>query len=122
MFAIVETCGRQYQVEAGKFIDLDLQDNKPGDEIVFDKILMIVDGSNSLYGKPVLTGAKVTGRVLQHGKDSKIIVYKQRPKKGTRKKQGHRQHYTRVLIDSIVVGDKVLAKGEKTSKKSAQKN
>ena len=122
MFAIVETCGRQYKVEAGKFIDLDLQDNNPGDEIVFEKILMIVDGSNSLYGKPVLTGAKVVGRVLQHGKDSKIIVYKQRPKKGTRKKQGHRQHYTRVLIDSIVVGDKVLAKGEKTSKKSAQKN
>jgi large subunit ribosomal protein L21 len=119
MFAIVETSGRQYQVEAGKFIDLDLQANKPGDEVVFDKILMIVDGANSLYGKPMVAGAKVTGRVLQHGKDSKIIVYHQKPKKGTRKKQGHRQPFTRVLIDSIAVGDKVLAKDENKSKKKA---
>jgi large subunit ribosomal protein L21 len=122
MFAIVETSGRQYQVEAGKFIDVDLQSNQPGDEVVFDKILMIVDGANSLYGKPVVTGAKVVGKVLKHGKDNKIIVYKQRPKKGTRKKQGHRQLYTRVLIDSIVMGDKVIAKGESTKKKAAEKN
>ncbi len=119
MFAIVETSGRQYQVEAGKFIDVDLQTIEPGNEIVFDKILMIVDGVDSLYGKPVIADAKVVGKVLEHGKDNKIIVYKQKPKKGTRKKQGHRQHYTRVLIDSIVVGDKVLAKSEKTSKKTA---
>ncbi len=117
MFAIVETSGRQYQVEAGKFIDVDLTANQPGDEIVFEKILMIVDGANSLYGKPVVEGAKVVGRVLKHDKDNKIIVYHQKPKKGTRKKQGHRQSYTRVLIDSISVGDKVLAKGE--SKKKA---
>lgn len=121
MFAIVETSGRQYQVEAGKFIDLDLQANEPGDEVVFDKILMIVDGANSVYGKPVIEKGKVVGRVLQHGKDTKIIVYHQKPKKGTRKKQGHRQGYTRVLIDSISVGDKVLAKDDKESKRAAKK-
>lgn len=121
MFAIVETSGRQYQVEAGKFIDLDLQANEPGDEVVFDKILMIVDGANSVYGKPVIDNAKVVGKVLQHGKDNKIIVYHQKPKKGTRKKQGHRQGYTRVLIDSISVGDKVLAKDNKEHKKTAIK-
>ncbi len=122
MFAIVETSGRQYQVEAGKFIDVDLRANEPGEEVVFDKILMIVDGANSLYGKPVVNGAKVVGRILEHGKDNKIIVYKQKPKKGTRKKQGHRQLYTRVLIDSIVVGDKILAKDESPKKKAAVKN
>ena len=107
-FAIVETSGRQYQVEAGKFIDLDLLATEKGGKIVFDNILMIVDGAKSIFGKPTVAGAKVTGHVLTHGKDSKIIVYKQRPKKGTRKKQGHRQHYTRVLIDSIAVDGKVL--------------
>ena len=121
MFAIVEASGRQYQVEAGKFIDLDFQANEPGDEIVFDKILMIVDGANSLYGKPVIDKAKVVGKVLQHGKDNKIIVYKQRPKKGTRKKQGHRQAYTRVLIDSISIGDKVMAKNERENNKVSKK-
>ena len=122
MFAIVETSGRQYQVEAGKFIDIDLQAIEPGNEIVFDQILMIVDGADSVYGKPVIAEAKVVGKVLEHGKDNKIIVYKQKPKKGTRKKQGHRQLYTRVLIDSIVLGDKVLAKGEKHIKKIIEKN
>src|SRR5580700_5185794 len=105
-FAIVETSGRQYQVEAGKFIDLDLLSTEKGGKVVFENILMIVDGANSIFGKPTVAGASVTGRVLAHGKDSKIIVYKQRPKKGTRKKQGHRQHYTRVLIDSIAVDGK----------------
>lgn len=119
MFAIVETSGRQFQVEAGKFIDVDLQAKNPGDEVVFDKVLMIVNGADSVYGKPLVDGAKVVGKILEHGKDNKIIVYKQRPKKGTRKKQGHRQSYTRVLIDSISMGDKVLAKGE--NKKTAKK-
>ena len=107
--AIVQTSGHQYQVEAGKFIDFDLLSTEKGGKVVFDNILMIVDGAKSIYGKPTITGAKVTGHVLAHGKDSKVIVYKQRPKKGTRKKQGHRQHYTRVLIDSIAVDGKVLA-------------
>ena len=105
-FAIVETAGRQYQVEAGKFIDLDLLPTEKGGKVTFENILMIVDGAKSILGKPTITGAKVIGHVLGHGKEGKIIVYKQRPKKGTRKKQGHRQHYTRVLIDSIAVDGK----------------
>ena len=108
-FAIVETAGRQYQVEAGKFIDLDLLPTEKDGKVIFASILMIVDGANSILGQPMVAGASVIGRVLAHGKDKKIIVYKQKPKKGTRKKQGHRQHYTRVLIDSIAVDGKVLA-------------
>lgn len=120
MYAIVETSGRQVQLEAGRFVDIDLIACEPGDSYVFDRVLMIVDGGESQIGKPFVEGAKVTGKVLSHGKDGKIIVYKQRPKKGTRKKQGHRQGYTRVLISSIAVNDKVLAeaKGEKAETKA----
>lgn len=119
MYAIVETNGKQVQIEAGRFVDLDLLALEPGQDCVFDKVLMIVDGKDSMLGVPFIEGAKVTGSVLAHGKDAKVIVYKQRPKKGTRKKQGHRQGYTRVLIDSICLKDKVLAKAE--SKKEGAK-
>jgi large subunit ribosomal protein L21 len=112
MFAIVEACGRQYQLEAGRFVDIDLSAGSNGDAFVFDKVLMIVDGANSTTGVPFIDGAKVTGRILCNMKARKVIVYHQKPKKGTRKKQGHRQHYTRVLIDTIELKDQVLAKAE----------
>lgn len=116
MFAIVEACGRQYQLEAGRFIDVDLTDAKEGDQFVFDKVIMLVDGDQSTVGAPFVSGAKVVGKVLVHGKNKKIIVYHMKPKKGTRKKQGHRQQFTRVWIDSIEVNNKVLAKAEKKEK------
>ena len=85
--------------------------------------LMLVDGDNSTVGAPYVEGAKVSCRVLSHMKGKKIIVYYQRPKKGTRKKNGHRQHYTRVLVDSISLKDQVLAKADdsKATRKSAEK-
>ena len=112
MFAIVESCGRQYQLEAGRFVDVDLSDGSNGDAFVFEKVLMIVDGDNSTTGEPFIEGAKVKGRILCNMKGRKVIVYHQKPKKGTRKKQGHRQHYTRVIIDSIELKDKVLSQAE----------
>lgn len=120
MFAIVEACGRQYQLEAGRFIDVDLTEGEAGSAFVFDKILMIVDGANSTMGAPFIEGAKVSGKILSHHKSKKIIVYHMKPKKGTRKKQGHRQHYTRILIDSIELKDKVLAKAEERQAKPAR--
>jgi large subunit ribosomal protein L21 len=119
MFAIVEASGRQYRLEAGKFVDIDLIPNAEGDEFVFERVLMLVNKGESTLGFPLVEGAKVVGKVLSHGKARKIIVYKQRPKKGTRKKQGHRQDFTRVLIDSIMLNDKVLAKQEKEKEKTA---
>ena len=112
MFAIVEACGRQYHLEAGRFVDVDLAEANEGDAFVFDKVLMIADGEKSIVGTPYIDGAKVQGKVLEHGRDKKIIVYKMRPKKGTRKKQGHRQGYTRVLVNSIEVKGQVLAQDE----------
>lgn len=126
MFAIVEACGRQYKVEPGRFIDIDYTGAEEGAAHVFDRVLMLVDGSNSTLGQPHVKGGTVTGKVISklvtneetgrttsNVKGSKIIVYHMKPKKGTRKKQGHRQQYTRVMIDSIEVDKKVVAKAEK---------
>ncbi len=116
MYAIVQACGRQYQLEAGRFVDIDLVPAEPGQEFVFEHVLMIVNGKDSQVGEPYVSGAKVTGKVLSHGRDAKIIVYHMKPKKGTRKKQGHRQGYTRVLVNSISVGDKVIAEAKEDRK------
>jgi large subunit ribosomal protein L21 len=112
MYAIVEASGRQFELEVGRFIDIDLIASEPGETFVFDRVLMLVNGGESHVGQPYIADAKVTCKVLSHIKDRKIIVYKQRPKKGTRKKQGHRQGFTRVLIDTIEMANKVLAKAE----------
>ncbi|OGH98350.1 MAG: 50S ribosomal protein L21 [Candidatus Melainabacteria bacterium RIFOXYA12_FULL_32_12] len=101
MLAVVETGGKQYEVTEGRYIDVELLDTNVDESLVFDKIVMIVDGENTKVGQPYVEGATVKAKVLNHGKDKKIIVYKQRCKKGYRKKQGHRQNYTRVMIESI---------------------
>lgn len=116
MFAIVESSGRQYKVEPGKFIDIDMTGEEEGTAHNFDKVLMIVDGDKSKVGQPYVKGAKAVGKVISklevneaHGrvqstiKTAKVIVYHQKPKKGTRKKAGHRVQLTRVMIDSISV-------------------
>ncbi|HEY9867959.1 MAG TPA: 50S ribosomal protein L21 [Candidatus Obscuribacterales bacterium] len=112
MYAIVEASGRQYQLEAGRFVDIDLVKSEPGQPFVFERVLMIVNGKDSKVGKPYLEGAKVNAHVLAHGRERKVIVYKQRPKKGTRKKLGHRQAYTRVYVDSIQLDDEILAEAK----------
>ncbi|MBI4533335.1 MAG: 50S ribosomal protein L21 [Candidatus Melainabacteria bacterium] len=116
MYAIVEASGRQYQLEAGRFVDIDLVSEPVGQTLVFEQVLMIVNGQESHLGQPYVDGAKVMGHVLSHGKERKIIVYKQRPKKGTRKKQGHREQYTRIFVDSIQLKGEMLAEAKKAEK------
>ena len=101
MYAIVETGGKQYQVEEGRYVDIELLDGEKDSKVVFDKIVMIVNGKKSKVGQPYVSGASAEGKIVLHGRAKKIIVYKQRPKKGYRKKQGHRQGYTRVMISKI---------------------
>lgn len=101
MFAIVETGGKQYQVEEGRYVDVELLDREKDAKIIFDKIVMIANGKKSKVGQPYVAGASAEGTIVKHDKDKKIIVYKQRPKKGYRKKQGHRQGFTRVMISKI---------------------
>ena len=101
MYAIVETGGKQYQVEEGRYLDVELLDGEKDSKIVFDKVVMIVNGKKSKVGQPYVAGASAEGTIVKHDKEKKIIVYKQRPKKGYRKKQGHRQGFTRVTISKI---------------------
>ena len=101
MYAIVETGGKQYQVEEGRYVDVELLEADKDSKIVFDKVVMIVNGKKSKVGQPYVTGASAEGTDLAHDKAKKIIVFKQRPKKGYRKKQGHRQGFTRVMINKI---------------------
>lgn len=101
MFAIVETGGKQYQVEEGRYLDVELLEGEENAKVVFDKVVMIVNGKKSKVGQPYVAGASAEGVVVKHDKAKKIIVYKQRPKKGYRRKQGHRQGFTRVMISKI---------------------
>ena len=108
MYAIVETGGKQYQVEEGRYVDVELLEGEADSKIVFDKVVMIVNGKKSKVGQPYVSGASAEGKIMAAGKDGdvigkakKIIVFKQRPKKGYRKKQGHRQRFTRVMISKI---------------------
>ena len=101
MFAIVETGGKQYQVEEGRDLDVELLEGDKDSKVVFDKVVMIVNGKKSKVGQPYVAGASAEGTIVKHDKSKKIIVYKQRHKKGYRKKQGHRQGFTRVMISKI---------------------
>lgn len=101
MYAIVETGGKQYQVEEGRYVDVELLNSEPESKVVFDEIIMIVNGKKSKVGQPYVANASVEGVVVKHDRTKKVLVYKQRAKKGYRKKQGHRQGFTRVMINKI---------------------
>ena len=101
MLAIVETCGKQYQLQEGRYVDLEYLGVDVNSKVEFDKVVMIVAGENSQVGQPYVEGAKIAGTVTLNSKNQKVLVYKQRCKKGYRKKQGHRQMFSRVMIDSI---------------------
>lgn len=101
MYAIVETGGKQYQVEEGRYVDIELIGGEADSKVVFDKVVMIVNGKKSKVGQPYVEKATVEGTVLKTDRAKKIIVYKQRPKKGYRRKYGHRQGFARVMINKI---------------------
>ncbi|NLY85056.1 MAG: 50S ribosomal protein L21 [Tissierellia bacterium] len=102
MYAVIETGGKQYRVQQGDVILVEKIDAEEGANISFDKVLLISKEGNVVVGKPYVDGAKVDGVVLEQGKGKKIIVFKYKPKKNYRKKQGHRQPYTKVKIENIV--------------------
>lgn len=99
MKAVIETGGKQYYVEEGTVLYIEKLEKNAGDAITFDKVLMV----NGVAGKPYLANATVTGEVVKNGKQKKVVIFKYTPKKKYRKKQGHRQPYTKVEIKSIEV-------------------
>ena len=101
MYAIIETGGKQYKVQAGDLIDVEKLAADAGTSFTFDKVLSILDGENSVFGAPTVSGATVTAHVVGDGKNKKVIVYKYKSKKGFHKKKGHRQPFTRLKIESI---------------------
>lgn len=101
MLAIIETCGRQYEIQEGRYIDVDFLNREENESVELDKVLMIVDGENSKVGQPYIEGAVVKANIIKNGKEKKILIYKQRCKKGYRRKNGHRQQYSRIMIESI---------------------
>ena len=113
-YAIVEACGKQFWLQPNRYYDLDRCDAKVDEILNIDKVLLLNDGNDLKIGKPYVKDAKVEIKVLEHRRGPKIIVYKMRPKKKTRRKNGHRQELTRVLVQSISAG--------KNTKKSKEAN
>ena len=103
MYAIVETGGKQYKVSAGAIMDVELLSAGAGDQVELDRVLMVKDGEQSLIGTPTVEGAVVKATVLDEVKGPKVRTFKYRGTK-YRRRRGHRQHYTRLQVDDIVVG------------------
>ncbi|MGG1312399.1 MULTISPECIES: 50S ribosomal protein L21 [Cohnella] len=101
MYAIIETGGKQYKVQAGDVIFVEKLSANEGDTVTFDRVLAVSGDNGFVTGTPLVAGASVTAKVEKHVKGEKIIVFKYKPKKNVRRKQGHRQPYTKVTIESI---------------------
>lgn len=101
MHAIIETGGKQYKVTEGDTLFIEKLEAEAGQAITFDKVLAILDGDKATFGAPVVEGASVAATVVKNGKGKKVRIFKYNPKKGHRKRQGHRQPYTKVQIGAI---------------------
>ncbi len=115
MYAIIEACGKQYKVVEGDVVFFEKLDTEEGKKVNFDKVILVSDDNGVQVGNPYVKGVKVEGKVVSHGKAKKIIVFKMKAKKNERKKQGHRQPYTKVEITAIKTA---AAKTEKTAEKA----
>ena len=126
MYALIEACGKQYKVEEKDVVFFEKLDVEEGKKVTFDKVILVSEDGKVQVGNPYVKGVKVEGKVVSHGKGKKIIVFKMKPKKNERKKQGHRQPYTKVEITSIKTAttktaapkeEKPAAKAKTTEKK-----
>ena len=118
-YAIIETGGKQLRVEPGRFYDIDRLHADPENRYTIDKVLLIHHEDEVTVGQPLIEGATVEGTVMEHRRGRKVIVYKMKPKKKTRKKRGHRQELTRLMINSISMNGSILA-GTSTETEEAE--
>ena len=117
MYAIIESCGRQYKVSEGEVVTFEKLDAEEGKKVSFDKVVLVSDGKKVEVGTPYVKDVKVEGKVVANGKAKKILVYRYKAKKNVRRTQGHRQPFTKVEITSI----KVAGKAEKEEKAETKK-
>ena len=103
MNAIIVTGGKQYKVAEGDVVYIEKLDQEAGDTVKFDQVLAIIDGETATFGTPVVEGASVEAKIVKNGKGKKVRIFKYNAKKGYRKRQGHRQPYTKVEIAKISV-------------------
>jgi len=101
MFAVFSSGGKQHRVTEGEIVRLELIDAAPGEEVVFDKVLLVANGDSVAVGAPYVDGGKVTAEVMNHDRAKKIRIIKFRRRKHSMRRQGHRQWYTAVKITSI---------------------
>jgi large subunit ribosomal protein L21 len=108
-YAIIETGGKQLRVEPGRFYNIELLPVEPDQSITLEKVLLVQHNGDVSVGQPFVDGATVEGTVMRHFRGRKVLVYKMKPKKKTRKKRGHRQEITRLMINSISLNGSVIA-------------
>ena len=124
MYAIIESCGKQYKVAEGDVVFFEKLDAEEGKKVTFDNVILVAEDGKVQVGAQYVKGVKVEGTVISHGKGKKIIVFKMKAKKNYRRKQGHRQPYTKVEITSIKTAAKkaeTTAKAEETKTAAAKK-
>ena len=120
MYAVIEACGKQYKVEEKDVVFFEKLDAEEWKKVTFDKVILVSDDGKVQVGNPYVKGVKVEGKVVAHGKGKKIIVFKMKAKKNERKKQGHRQPYTKVEITSIKTAAAKAEKAETAEKPAAK--
>jgi len=125
LYAIAETSGQQFWFEVDRYYDIDRLNAKEKDKITLEKVLVLKENESITIGKPYVKDAKIELEVVSHKRDKKILVYKMRPKKKTRRKMGHRQELTRVMVKSIKISKsspKSSAKKETVKKETKPKS
>ena len=111
-YAIIETGGKQLRVEPGRFYDIELLAVEADSSVTIEKVLLVQHNDDVTVGQPFVDGATVEGTIMRHFRGRKVLVYKMKPKKKTRKKRGHRQEITRLMINSINLNGSVLGSAE----------
>ena len=115
MYAIINISGKQYKATSGARLRVPKQNGETGTSLTFDKVLLISDGKNTQVGEPILKGASVTGTIIEHGRNKKILVYKKKRRKGYQRKNGHRQWFTEIEFGTIKAGKNKSVKKNLTS-------
>ena len=120
MYAVIETGGKQYRVEVGTELEVELLDVEPGKTITIERVLLVADGDEASIGQPVVTGAEVSAEVVRQMRGPKLISFKYRPKARSRVKKGHRQELTVLRISDITLGGKSAAATAKKAEDDAK--